>query len=89
MFLKLFCQITCIKKDNEFLRVKFLTAAWIYIAGKGSHSHLLFSRSTPFLKIIPFLEIQMSPPFIGLSGKQKYCMKLLTNFCINSTHKVF
>ena len=28
----------------------------------------------------------MSPPFIGLSGKQKYWMTLLTDLYINSTH---
>ena len=39
-------------------------------------------------KIPPFLESKMSPPFIGLSGKQKYWMTLLTNLYINSTHEV-
>ena len=36
------------------------------IVGKGGHT------PPPFSKIPLILEIQISPPFIGLSGKQKY-----------------
>ena len=71
MFLKLFCHITCIKKDNEFLRVKSLKAAWIYIVGKGGHTHLPFSRLIPLSKIPPFLEIQDIPNFYRPIGKIK------------------
>ena len=46
------------------------------------------SHTPPFLRFPPFLEIQISPPFIGLSGKQKYWITLVTNFYIISTLKV-
>ena len=49
-----------------------------------------FSRSTPsFLRFpSPFLEIQDVPPFIGLPGKQKYWITLVTNLYVISTFKV-
>ena len=43
------------------------------VVGKGAQPPPPFSRSThPFLRFPSFLEIQDVPPFIGLSGKQKY-----------------
>ena len=58
-----------------------------FIVGKGGHSP--FSRSTPpFLRFPPFLKSKMSPPFIGLSGKQKHQITLVTNLHIISTLRV-
>ena len=49
----------------------------------------LFSRSTPpFMRFLPFQKLKMSPPFIGLSGKQKYWLTLEINLYIISILKV-
>ena len=47
------------------------------IVGKGGHN-------PPFLRLPPFLEIQDVPTFIGVSGKQKYWITLVTNLYIIS-----
>ena len=52
------------------------------IVGKGVHT-------PPFLRFPPFWKSKMSPPFIGLSGKQKYWKTLLTDlYILISTIKV-
>ena len=63
------------------------------IVGKGvitpppSFPHYSSSTS-PISRFPPFEKSKMSPPFIGLPGKQKYWMTLLTDLYIISTHKV-
>ena len=50
----------------------------------------IFSRLTPpFQRFPPFWKSKMSPPLIGLSGKQKNLITLTTNFYVISTLSVF
>ena len=54
-----------------YFDLKQLIAACM--VGKGVHTPIFLGQlSSPFSKMIPFLEIQDVLPFIGLSGKQKY-----------------
>ena len=43
------------------------------IVGKGVHTPPPLQINPPFLRFPPFQKSKMSPPFIGLSGKQKNC----------------